>query len=247
MGMVSPSACIDVKDGTHVAKVVLMPGDPLRAKYVAEHYLENPALFNDVRGMLGYTGLFEGKEVSVMGSGMGIPSLTLYAHELFSFYGVEAIIRIGSAGGIADSVKCRDVLLAMSATTNSAYSDAIDLPGHVAPTADWGMLKTAWDMAEEMGVRTSVGSVYTSDFFYYPNAAMKVNEKAKAVGLMAVEMETAGLYLTAMADHKKALSVLSISDHVFSGEHLSPEEIRDSFHEMMEIALKTAVRTEVSE
>ena len=109
------------------------------------------------------------------------------------------------------------------------------------------MLKTAWDMAEEMGVRTSVGSVYTSDFFYYPNAAMKVNEKAKAVGLMAVEMETAGLYLTAMADHKKALSVLSISDHVFSGEHLSPEEIRDSFHEMMEIALKTAVRTEVSE
>ena len=247
MGMVSPSACIDVKDGTHVAKVVLMPGDPLRAKYVAEHYLENPVLFNDVRGMLGYTGLFEGKEVSVMGSGMGIPSLTLYAHELFSFYGVEAIIRIGSAGGITDSVKCRDVLLAMSATTNSAYSDAIDLPGYVAPTADWGMLKTAWDMAEEMGVRTSVGSVYTSDFFYYPNAAMKVNEKAKAVGLMAVEMETAGLYLTAMADHKKALSVLSISDHVFSGEHLSPEEIRDSFHEMMEIALKTAVRTEVSE
>ena len=237
MGKISPSACIDVKDGTHVAKVVLMPGDPLRAKYVAEHYLENPVLFNDVRGMLGYTGLFEGKEVSVMGSGMGIPSLTLYAHELFSFYGVEAIIRIGSAGGIADSVKCRDVLLAMSATTNSAYSDAIDLPGHVAPTADWGMLKTAWDMAEEMGVRTSVGSVYTSDFFYYPNAAMKVNEKAKAVGLMAVEMETAGLYLTAMADHKKALSVLSISDHVFSGEHLSPEEIRDSFHEMMEIAL----------
>ena len=228
MGKVSPSACIDVKDGTHVAKVVLMPGDPLRAKYVAEHYLENPVLFNDVRGMLGYTGLFEGKEVSVMGSGMGIPSLTLYAHELFSFYGVEAIIRIGSAGGIADSVKCRDVLLAMSATTNSAYSDAIDLPGHVAPTADWGMLKTAWDMAEEMGVRTSVGSVYTSDFFYYPNAAMKVNENA-------------------MADHKKALSVLSISDHVFSGEHLSPEEIRDSFHEMMEIALKTAVRTAVSE
>lgn len=245
MGKVSLSACIDVKDGTHVAKVVLFPGDPLRAKYVAEHYLENPVLFNDVRGMLGYTGLYEGKEVSVMGSGMGSPSATLYAHELFTFYGVEAIIRIGSAGGLGDTVKCRDVLLAMSATANSAYTDAIDLPGHVAPTADWGMLKTAYDMAQEMGVRTSVGSVYSSDFFYYPNPDAKVNEKARNLGLMAVEMETAGIYLTAMLDHKKALSVLSISDHIFSGDHLSPEEIRESFHEMMEIALKTAVRTEV--
>lgn len=241
MGKVSPSACIDVKDGTHVAKVVLMPGDPLRAKYVAETYLENPVLFNDVRGMLGYTGTFEGKEVSVMGSGMGVPSLTLYAHELFQFYGVEAIIRIGSAGGISDDVKCKDVLMAMSASTNSGYNNAIDLPGILAPTADWHMLKTASDIADEMGVRTSIGSVYTSDFFYYPTG--NVNPKVKDCGLMAVEMETAGLYLTAMIEHKKALSILSISDHIFTGEHLSPQEIRESFHDMMEIALKTAAKT----
>lgn len=242
MGQISPSACIEVKDGTHIAKVVLMPGDPLRAKFVAETYLENPVLFNDVRGMLGYTGLYKGREVSVMGSGMGIPSMTLYAHELFSFFGVEAIIRIGSAGGIGDTVKVRDVLLAMSATTNSAYSDQLDIPGHVAPTATWSMLRDAANIADEMGIPTSVGSVYSSDYFYYPNAAAKVNEKARALGLMGVEMETAGLYLTAMADHKKALSILQVSDHVFTGDHLSPEEIRTSFHEMMEIALETAIR-----
>lgn len=240
MGKISPSACIDLKDGTNIAKIVLMPGDPLRAKYVAETYLENPVLFNDVRGMLGYTGLYEGKEVSVMGSGMGVPSMTLYAHELFNFYGVEGIIRIGSAGGISENVKCRDVLIAMSASTNSGYNNAIDLPGYMAPTATWSLLKNASDIADKMGVRTSIGSVYCSDFFYYPSG--NVNEKIKACGLMAVEMETAGLYLTAMLEHKKALSILSISDHIFTGEHLSPQEIRESFHEMMEIALKTAVR-----
>ena len=118
----SPSACIELKEGTHVAKVVLMPGDPLRAKFVAEHYLENPVLFNDVRNMFGYTGTFDGREVSVMGSGMGMPSFTLYAYELFHFFGVEAIIRIGSAGGIADDVHLRDLIVAMSASTNSAMA-----------------------------------------------------------------------------------------------------------------------------
>lgn len=239
----SPSACIELKEGTHVAKVVLMPGDPLRAKYIADHYLENPVLFNDVRNMLGYTGTYEGKEVSVMGSGMGVPSLGLYVHELYQFFGVEAVIRVGSAGGLLDSVHVRDVLIAMSASTNSGYMTSFDLPGYPAPTADYGMLKTAVDEADKMGVHTAVGSVYTSDFFYHPDK--KVNEKARAMGLMAVEMETAGLYLTAMADHKKALSILSISDHIFTGEALSAEERQNSFHEMMEIALKTAVRTEV--
>ncbi len=239
----SPSACIELKEGTHVAKVVLMPGDPLRAKYIADHYLKNPVLFNDVRNMLGYTGTYEGKEVSVMGSGMGVPSLGLYVHELYQFFGVEAVIRVGSAGGLLDSVHVRDVLIAMSASTNSGYMTSFDLPGYPAPTADYGMLKTAVDEADKMGVHTAVGSVYTSDFFYHPDK--KVNEKARAMGLMAVEMETAGLYLTAMADHKKALSILSISDHIFTGEALSAEERQNSFHEMMEIALKTAVRTEV--
>ena len=238
----SPSACIEVLDGTHVAKCVLMPGDPLRAKYVAEHYLEDVVCFNTVRNMLGFTGTYKGKEVSVMGSGMGVPSIVLYAHELFQFFGVEGIIRIGSAGGIADDVKVRDVLLAMSASTNSDVGSAYDLPGTIAPTADWEMLKNAVQAAEELSVRTSVGSVYTSDFFYHPSG--NINEKIKNAGLLAVEMETAGLYLAAMNEHKKALSVLSISDHVFTGEALSAAERQDSFHEMMEVALETAVRTE---
>ena len=238
----SPSASIELKPGTHVAKCVLMPGDPLRAKYIADHYLENPVLFNDVRNMLGYTGTYEGKEVSVMGSGMGIPSFMLYAHELFNFFGVEAIIRVGSAGAIQDDVHVRDVVLAMSASTNSAALTAYDIPGYIAPTADYGMLMTAAEAAKELGVNIVPGSVYTSDFFYHPNK--EVNLKAKAMGLKAVEMETAGLYLSAMYNHKKALSILSISDHIFTGEALSAEERQDSFHEMMEIALKTAVRSE---
>lgn len=237
----SPSACISLKEGTHIAKCVLMPGDPLRAKYIAETYLENPVLFNDVRGMLGYTGIYEGTEVSVMGSGMGMPSLTLYAYELFNFFGVEAIIRVGSAGGIADSVHCRDVVIAMSASTNSGFETAYDLPGIIAPTADFGLLQAAVEAASELKVRADVGCVYTTDFFYHPSG--NINPKIKASGHLCVEMETAGLYLTAMNCHKKALSVLSISDEVFTGKGLTPTEIQQSFHEMMEICLKTAART----
>ena len=239
----SPSASIQLKEGTHVAKIVLMPGDPLRAKYVAEHYLENPVLFNDVRNMLGYTGTFEGKEVSVMGSGMGMPSFTLYAYELFQFFGVEAIIRIGSAGAIQDDVHVRDVVIAMAASTNSAMGTAYNLPGIVAPTATYGMLKEAVKAAEEMKVRTHVGTVYTSDYFYHPDK--EINQKARDLGHLAVEMESAALYLTAMSLHKKALALFTISDHIFTGEALSAAERQDSFHEMMEIALKTAVRSNI--
>ena len=241
----SPSAWIELKPGTHFAKVVLMPGDPLRAKYIAEHYLENPVLVNDVRNMLAYTGTYEGKEVSVMGSGMGMPSIGLYVTELFEFFGVEAVIRVGSAGGIGDNVHVRDVLLAMSASTNSSMTDCIDLPGTMAPTADFDMLLKAKEAADEQGVHTAIGCVYTSDYFYFPNAAAKVNDKAKATGHLAVEMETAGLYLQAQIRGKKALSILTISDHIFTGEALSAIERQDSFHEMMEIALKTAARTEL--
>ncbi len=235
----SPSACIELKAGTHIAPVVLMPGDPLRAKFVAEHYLENPVLFNDVRNMLGYTGTFEGKEVSVMGSGMGMPSITLYAHELYHFFGVEAIIRIGSAGGIGDDVHVRDLIIAMSASTNSAMATSYDLPGILAPTASYDYLSTAVEKTKELGVHARVGTVYTTDFFYHPDP--EVNVKAKALGHLAVEMEAAGLYLTAMAAGKKALAMFQISDHIFTGESLSAEEIKTSFHEMMEVALKTAV------
>lgn len=231
---------MEVKDGTHIAKCVLMPGDPLRAKYVAETYLENPVLFNDVRGMLGYTGTYEGREVSVMGSGMGIPSIGLYAHELYEYYGVDAIIRIGSAGGVGDDVNVRDIVVAMSASTNSAYPSRFGLPGNIAPTATWSLLRDAVSIADEMGIRTSVGSVYSSDFFYYPDP--KVAEKEKEAGLLAVEMESAGLYTQAMYSHKKALALFTISDHLFKPEHLTPEEIRTSFDDMIVVALKTAVR-----
>ena len=167
----------------------------------------------------------------------------MYIYELFNFFDVDAIIRVGSAGALQDNVHVRDVVIAMSASTNSNHVDAYDLPGVIAPTADYDMLRNAVAAAEEIGVRADVGSVYTSDFFYHPDK--HVNEKARDLGMLAVEMETAGIYLTAMQCHKKALSILTISDHIFNGEFLSPEEIREGFHEMMEIALKTAVRSDI--
>lgn len=243
MKNVSPSTCIELKEGTHVAKVVLMPGDPLRAKYVAEHYLENPVLFNDVRNMYGYTGTYEGREISVMGSGMGMPSFTLYAYELFRFFDVEAIIRIGSAGGLSEDTHLRDLIIAMSASTNSSMATAYGLPGIVAPTASFDLLQEAVRATDELGIHKKVGSVYTSDFFYHPDP--EVNNKAKAMGLLAVEMEAAGLYLTAMAAHKKALAMFQISDHIFTGEALSAAERQEGFREMMEVALKTASRVKL--
>lgn len=238
----SPSACIQLKEGTHVAKTVLMPGDPLRAKYVAEHYLENPVLFNDVRNMLGYTGTYEGKEVSVMGSGMGMPSFTLYAYELFQFFGVETIIRIGSAGAIRDEVHVRDLVIAMAASTNSNMGNAIGIQGIMAPTATFDLLKEAVKAAEEMKVNTHVGAVYSSDYFYNPDK--EINQKLRDTGHLCVEMESAALYLTAMNLNKRALAMFTISDHIFTGEALNAEDRQNSFHEMMEVALKTAVRSE---
>ncbi len=236
--MVSPSACIQLKEGTHIAKCVLMPGDPLRAKYIAETYLDNPVLFNDVRNMLGYTGTFQGKEISVMGSGMGIPSMVLYAHELYNFFGVESIIRVGSAGALQDDVHLKDVVIPETAITNSSCPQIFSDDGRISPSADKRLLRTARVAADELGVQIHVGTVFTTDYFYNPD--QKALPKAKAMGLLAVEMETAGLYLCARNNGKKALSVLSISDHVSTGEMLSPEEIREGFNDMMEIALVTA-------
>ena len=236
----SPSECISVADG-HIAKTVLMPGDPLRAQFIAENYLENPVCFNSVRNMLGYTGTYKGTELSVMGHGMGCPSAALYAHELFNFFDVEAIIRIGSAGALADDVHLKDVVLAMSAATNSNFVTSYDIPGTLAPTADWTLLKAAFDSAKELGIKTDVGSIYTTDFFYDPKP--DTNEKIREMGLLCVDMETAGIYLTAMNSHKKALSILSISNHIISGESLTAVEIKESFRDMMEIALETAIKT----
>ena len=232
----SPSASIRAE--AEIAKVVLMPGDPLRAKAVAETYLENPVCFNTVRNMLGYTGTYKGKKISVMGHGMGVPSACLYAFELYNFFGVESIIRIGSAGGIGDDVKLRDVVIAMGASTNSHYVDQYRFPGQLCATADWGLLKTAVDSAEELGIRTNVGQVFTSDQFY--NAIPDAGKIYKDFGILAVEMEVAGLYWTAQHLRKKALGIMSISDHIFTGEALNAEDRQESFHEMMEIALETA-------
>ena len=234
------SACIRC-DKEDVAKVVLMPGDPLRAKFIAENFLEGPTLFNDVRNMLGYTGSYKGKRVSVMGSGMGIPSMCLYAHELYTQLGVDAIIRVGSTGGLADGVHARDVVIAMSAATNSSIAELYDSPVKLAPTADFQMLRGAVTSAEELGVGYKVGQVVSSDVFYNPrpDAARRYHD----LGLLCVEMETAGLYIEAQASRKKAISILTVSDTFFTGESLSAEEREQSFTDMMRVSLETAWRT----
>ncbi len=235
--MVVPSACNEAQVGD-IAKAVLMPGDPLRAKHVAETYLENPVQFNAVRNMFGYTGTYKGKKLSVMGSGMGVPSMGLYAHELYRFYDVDAVIRIGSAGGLTDNIKLRDLVIAIGASTNSNYACQYGFPGTLAPVANYSLLEHAVAAARALGAHAMVGPVFTSDMFY--NAQADANEHYRDMGMLAVEMETAGLYLTAAAAGKKALSILTISDHVFTGEGLTAAERQDSFHEMMEVALETA-------
>ena len=235
--MATPSACNEANPG-QIAKAVLMPGDPLRAKYVAEHYLENPVCFNSVRNMLGYTGDYKGKQISVMGHGMGVPSIGLYTYELYQFYGVESIIRIGSAGGIGDDVHVRDVVIAMGASTNSHFADQYRFPGQLCATASWPLLRDAVAAAERLGVRADVGQVFTADQFYNDNP--DAGAMYRKFSILALEMETAGLYWTAQRLGKQALSILTISDHIFTGEALSAQERQDSFHEMMEIALETA-------
>ena len=221
-----------------IAKTVLMPGDPLRAKYIAETYLEDVACFNTVRNMFGYTGTYKGKRVSVMGGGMGIPSIGIYSYELYSFYGVENIIRIGSAGGLTDGIKGRDIVIAQGACTNSNYADQYKLPGTFAPIADFNLVKKAVEAAEKKDVKTVVGNVLSSDVFY--SADSEVNDKWRDMGVLCVEMEAAGLYMNAAYLGKKALAILTISDHLYTGECLSAEERQNTFNDMMEIALEIA-------
>ncbi len=235
--MIVPSASNAANVGD-IAKTVLMPGDPLRAKFVAETYLTDAVCFNTIRNMLGYTGKYKGKRVSVMGSGMGVPSMGIYAYELYKYFGVESIIRIGTTGGLPEDVRLRDVILAMAASTNSNFAVQYNFPGTIAPAADFGLLEKAVLSARAKKLNVRVGSVFTSDMFY--NADPGANEAFRRMGMLAVEMETAGLYLTAMAAGKKALSILTVSDHIFTGEGLSAQERQESFRDMMEIALETA-------
>ncbi|WP_286685108.1 purine-nucleoside phosphorylase [Collinsella sp. UBA1693] len=223
-----------------IAKTVLMPGDPLRAKFIADTYLEDVRCFNTVRNMLGYTGTYQGIPVSVMGGGMGMPSIGIYSYELFNFYGVESIIRVGSAGGIADEVKVRDVVAGMGACTNSNYAHQYQLPGTYAPIASFDLLERAVAAGRDQGVELKVGNVLSSDTFYDDNDQATVSWQK--MGVLAVEMEAAALYMNAARANKKALCLLTISDLPLKGESLSAEERQTSFTQMMEIALAVAIQ-----
>lgn len=220
-----------------IAKTVLMPGDPLRAKYIAEEFLDNVVCFNTVRNMFGYTGTYKGKPLSVMGHGMGMPSMGIYSYELYDQYGVENIIRIGSAGGLSDEVDLMDIVIAMGASTNSNYASQYKLPGVLAPIADFGLLRTAVEVAEKKQCKVQVGNILSSDTFYTDDP--KDNDLWKRMHVLAVEMESAALYYNAARLGKKALCILTISDHLYSGKELSAEERQTGFRQMMEIALET--------
>lgn len=219
------------------AKTVLMPGDPLRAKFIAENFLEDPVLVNGVRGINGYTGMYNGKIVSVMASGMGIPSIGIYSYELFNFYNVENIIRIGSAGAISDEVNLRDIVIGQGACTNSNYASQFNLPGTYAPIASYKLLKQAVDFAQDAGVNYKVGNLFSSDTFY--DDAASISDWRK-MGVLAVEMESAALYMNAARAGKNALCICTISDCPFTGESCTAEERQNTFTDMMEIALKIA-------
>ena len=222
------------------AKTVLMPGDPLRSKFIAENFLEGAKLVNNVRGIHGYTGTYKGERVSVMASGMGMPSIGIYSYELYNFFGVENIMRIGSAGGISEGVKMRDIIIGMGACTTSSYGVQFGLEGTFAPVASYNMLKVAVEECEKLGASYKVGNLLSSDIFY--NANPEAREKWTRMGVLGVEMEAAALYMNAAYAGKNALAICTVSDHLLTGEATTALERQNSFTEMMEVALNTAIR-----
>lgn len=216
-----------------IAKTVIMAGDPLRAKLMAERFLENPVQFNNVRGMLGFTGTHNGKRVSVMGHGMGIASIGIYTYELFNFYDVDTIIRVGSAGSIREDLHVGDLCLAMGACTNSNYGAQYELPGTYAPIADFDLLRKASDACDKFGYNYKVGNVLSSDMFYHDNPH---TDRWIKMGVLSVEMEAAALYMNAARAGKRALTILTISDHILTGEVTTAEERQNTFTHMMDVA-----------
>ena len=228
------------------AKTVLMPGDPLRAKFIAETFLESPRLVNNVRGIQGYTGRFEGEKISVMASGMGMPSIAIYSYELYSAFGVENIVRIGSAGAMQKEIRVRDLVFGAGACTNSRMAENFRLPGTFAPIASFDLLQKTVLEAEKMGLRYHVGNLLSSDTFYNDEEGLDPNQTSLALwskmGVMAVEMEAAALYMNAARLGKKALAVCTISDHLITGEETTAEERQTSFTDMMMLALRASLR-----
>lgn len=232
-----PTPHIGAKLG-EIAKTVLMPGDPLRAKFIADNFLEDVVQFNSIRNMLGYTGTYKGKRISVMGGGMGMPSIGIYSYELFNFYGVDNIIRIGTAGSIADKLNLRDVVIGLGACTNSSYASQYNLPGTFAPIASYDLVSSAVEAAKAKNINAVVGNILSSDTFY--SADKTALDKWKSMGILAVEMEAAALYMNAAEAGKNALCILTISDCPLRGESLPAEDRQVSFTEMMKIALEIA-------
>lgn len=232
-----PTPHIGAKLG-EIAKTVLMPGDPLRAKFIADNFLEDVVQFNSIRNMFGYTGTYKGKRISVMGGGMGMPSIGIYSYELFNFYGVDNIIRIGTAGSIADKLNLRDVVIGLGASTNSSYASQYNLPGTFAPIASYDLVSSAVEAAKAKNINAVVGNILSSDTFY--SADKTALDKWKSMGILAVEMEAAALYMNAAEAGKNALCILTISDCPLRGESLPAEDRQVSFTEMMKIALEIA-------
>ena len=221
------------------AKTVLMPGDPLRAKFIAETFLEDPRLVTDVRGMYGYTGTYQGRPISVMGSGMGMPSIGIYSYELYNIFGVENIIRIGSAGGIDPSLQLFDIVIGQGACTDSNYFQSFELRGSYAPIADYGLLSKAVKECENRGLRHKVGNLYSSDVFY-GESGIDGTLAWRKMGVLAVEMEAAALYMNAARAGKKALAICTISDIIGSSEETTALERQTAFRDMMRVALEIA-------
>ena len=216
-----------------IAETVIMAGDPLRVKFMAEKFLKDPVQFNNVRGMLGYTGTYDGKRVSVMGHGMGMPSIGIYTYELDNFYGVKTIIRVGSAGSINNDLHIGDIAIAMGACTNSSYANQYELPGTFAPIASFDLVRKAVETCERLGYNYKVGNVFSSDTFYNENPH---NDKWINMGVLAVEMEIAALYMNAARSGNRALGICTISDHILTGEVTTAEERQTTFTHMMDVA-----------
>lgn len=220
------------------AKTVIMPGDPLRAKFIAENFLTDAKLINSVRSAYAYTGKYNGKPISVMSSGMGMPSMAIYSYELFNIFGVENIIRIGSAGSVNRDIKVWDLIIAMGASTNSNYASQYGLNGTFAPICSYDLLKVCTETADHLNLKVKVGNILTSDTFY--DESRSSADWAK-MGIMAVEMETAALYMNAARANKNALTICTISDHILTGEETTATERQNSFTDMMKLSLETAV------